>query len=48
MAGALQAAHLGALLEAQDNHLNNSATLLRDLRAAAFSLERMLEVESLA
>jgi len=50
MAGALQAAHLGALLETtpldpQDNQLDNSAILLRDLRAAARALERMLETE---
>ncbi len=50
MAGAVQAAHLGALLEAalgspQDNQLDNSATLLRDLRTAAQGLERMLEAE---
>jgi CheY-like chemotaxis protein len=50
MAGALQAAHLGALLEStplesQDNQLDNSAILLRDLRAAASALERMLEDE---
>jgi CheY-like chemotaxis protein len=50
MAGAVQAAHLGAILEAapidrKDNHLDNSATLLRDLRTAAEGLERMLEAE---
>ncbi len=50
MAGALQAAHLGALLEVapvgpQDNQLDNSATLLRDLRIAAQGLERMLDSE---
>jgi CheY-like chemotaxis protein len=50
MAGAVQAAHLGALLEAtsaapEDNQLDNSATLLRDLRTAAQGLERMLEAE---
>jgi CheY-like chemotaxis protein len=50
MAGALQAAHLGALLESapagsQDNQLDNSETLLRDLRAAAQGLERMLDSE---
>ena len=47
MAGALQAARLGALLEAaalesQGNCLVNSARLLRDLRVAASNLERML------
>jgi len=50
MAGALQAAHLGALLEntpleSEDNQLDNSAVLLRDLRTAARALERMLEAE---
>lgn len=50
MAGALQAARLGALLEAtpltaKDNQLDNSAILLSDLRAAALGLERMLNAE---
>jgi CheY-like chemotaxis protein len=50
MAGAMQAARLGALLEAlpagkQDNQLDNSAALLRDLRAAAQGLQRMLDAE---
>jgi len=50
MAGAMQAAHLGALLEStpiepKDNQLDNSAILLRDLRAASGVLERMLEAE---
>jgi CheY-like chemotaxis protein len=50
MAGAMQAARLGALLEAdaleaKDNQLDNSAGLLRDLRAAAEGLERMLDAE---
>ncbi len=50
MAGAMQAAHLGALLETtplepKDNQLDNSAVLLRDLRTAAGALERMLETE---
>ena len=48
MAGVLQAARLGAQLEAlpldpRSNHLDNSARLLADLRAAARNLERMLE-----
>jgi HPt (histidine-containing phosphotransfer) domain-containing protein len=48
MAGALQAAHLGSLLEAaplkpEDNQLDNSSALLRELRAAARGLERMLD-----
>ncbi len=50
MAGALQAARLGALLEKaplepKDNQLDNSAVLLHDLRAAARGLERMLDAE---
>ena len=50
MAGALQAARMGALLEEittdpDSNHLDNSMTLLGDLRAAARNLERMLEAE---
>jgi len=50
MAGAVQAARLGALLEtapsaAEDNHLDNSRALLRDLRAAARALQRMLDAE---
>lgn len=45
MAGALQAARLGALFESGDNQLDNSADLLRDLRAAARRLQHMLDVE---
>jgi CheY-like chemotaxis protein len=54
MAGALQAARLGALLEAgilgtgidaEGNQLDNNSSILRDLRAAAINLERMLEAE---
>ena len=50
MAGAVQAAHLGALLEAapletEDNQVDNSEALLRDLRDAAQGLERMLDAE---
>jgi CheY-like chemotaxis protein len=50
MAGALEAARLGALLEmganqAGDNHLDNRAALLRDLRTAARRLQNMLEAE---
>ncbi len=50
MAGALQAARLGALFEeltidADSNHLDNSMALLGDLRAAARNLERMLEAD---
>jgi CheY-like chemotaxis protein len=50
MAGALQAARLGALLEGassetESNQLDNRMALLGDLRAAARNLERMLEAE---
>lgn len=50
MAGAIQAARLGALFEdlpvdTESNHLDNSMALLSDLRAAARNLERMLEAE---
>lgn len=50
MAGAIQAARLGALLELvtldwKDNQLDNSAILLSDLRAAAQGLKRMLDAE---
>ena len=50
MAGAVQAAHLGALLEVtplnlKDNQLDNSTILLSDLRAAAQGLKRMLDAE---
>lgn len=45
MAGAQQAARLGALLESEpeDNHLDNIRGLLRDLRAAARGLQRILD-----
>jgi CheY-like chemotaxis protein len=50
MAGAMQVARLGALLESapsssEDNHLDNSRALLRDLRAAAQALQRMLDAD---
>jgi CheY-like chemotaxis protein len=50
LAGAVQAAHLGALFEAtttldDGNQLDNSMLLLYDLRAATKRLERMLETE---
>jgi CheY-like chemotaxis protein len=50
MAGAIQAARLGALFEetppdTESNHLDNSMALLGDLRTAARNLERMLEAE---
>jgi len=50
MAGALQVARLGALLESVncrsgDNQLDNSAALLNDLRAATHRLQNMLDAE---
>ena len=50
MAGAVQAARIGALFEdatlaSDGNQLNNSIRLLHDLRASARNLEHMLEVE---
>ena len=50
MAGALEAARLGALLEsapnsAGDNQLDNRQALLRDLRTAARRLKNMLDAE---
>lgn len=50
MAGALEAARLGALIEVWDyrtgdNQLDNREALLRDLRAAALRLKNMLDVE---
>jgi HPt (histidine-containing phosphotransfer) domain-containing protein len=50
MAGAIQAARIGALFEetppdTESNHLDNSMALLSDLRTATRNLERMLEAE---
>jgi CheY-like chemotaxis protein len=50
MAGALQAARVGALLEAlpldpEGNQLDNRASLLNDLRSATEALERILDAE---
>jgi HPt (histidine-containing phosphotransfer) domain-containing protein len=50
MAGALQAARVGALFEEdagdnESNHLDNRMALLADLRAATRNLERILESE---
>jgi CheY-like chemotaxis protein/HPt (histidine-containing phosphotransfer) domain-containing protein len=53
MAGALQAARIGALIEGGGievtgtgvNQVDNSAAVLRDLRAAAANLRRMLDAE---
>ncbi len=45
MAGAQQAARLGALLEAESDELNNSEAIRIELKTAAENLERMLRVE---
>ena len=45
MAGALQAARLGALLESESDQLYNSAKVLKDLHIATQNLERMLDTE---
>ena len=45
MAGARQAARLGALLEAESDELNNSTAIRLELKLAQENLERMLEVE---
>lgn len=45
MAGAMQAARVGALLEASSDQSDNNAALLRDLRHAIASLKRMLKAE---
>jgi HPt (histidine-containing phosphotransfer) domain-containing protein len=50
MAGATQAAALGALLEngaieSKGNQLDNNSPVLKDLRAATLALQRMLETE---
>jgi CheY-like chemotaxis protein/HPt (histidine-containing phosphotransfer) domain-containing protein len=45
MAGARQAARLGALLEAESDELSNSAAIRVELKLAQENLERMLEVE---
>jgi HPt (histidine-containing phosphotransfer) domain-containing protein len=45
MAGALQAAHLGARLEVESNHLDNGKVILDQLHSAARNLESMLKAE---
>ena len=45
MAGATQAARVGARLEAQGDQLDNVPTLLLELKAAGRNLRRMLEAE---
>lgn len=48
MVGAQQASSLGALLEAEGNHLDNNPVILHDLRSATDNLERMLGAGFLA
>jgi HPt (histidine-containing phosphotransfer) domain-containing protein len=45
MAGALEAARLGALLEAKGDQLDNVSQILVELKAATENLRRMLEAE---
>jgi len=45
MAGAVQAAHLGAFLETRSDQLDNCANALQQLYSATHRLERMLEKE---
>lgn len=45
LAGAMQAARLGARLEAAGDQLDNSKALLAELETARWNLERMLEAE---
>lgn len=45
MAGAMQAARIGARLEAAGDQLDNSKGLLAELETARLNLERMLEAE---
>jgi len=45
MAGARQAARLGALLESESDQLNNSGAIRHELKLAWENLERMLEME---
>jgi HPt (histidine-containing phosphotransfer) domain-containing protein len=45
MAGAMQAAHLGAQLEAGSDNLDHNVRVVGDLRDALRNLERMLKIE---
>jgi CheY-like chemotaxis protein len=45
MAGARQAATLGAMFESESDEMNNSAAIQLELKAALTNLERMLKVE---
>ena len=45
MAGALQAARLGRMLESGGDDLDNSKSILKELRASTRNLQRMLDVE---
>lgn len=45
MAGALEVARLGAMLEVESNQLDNSQAVLKELTIAVSNLQRMLEAE---
>ena len=45
MAGAMQAARIGAFFESSSDQLDNCALALRELYSATERLERMLEKE---
>ncbi|HEY1985356.1 MAG TPA: response regulator [Terracidiphilus sp.] len=45
MAGAMQAAHLGSLLETRGDHLDNVYAILLELKSAGRNLRRMLDTE---
>ncbi len=45
MAGAMQAAHLGSLLETRGDHLDNVYAILQELKTAVRNLRRMLDTE---
>jgi CheY-like chemotaxis protein/HPt (histidine-containing phosphotransfer) domain-containing protein len=45
MAGAMQAAHLGSLLETRGDHLDNVYAILQKLKTASRNLRRMLNIE---
>jgi hypothetical protein len=45
MAGAMQAAHLGAFFESASDQLDNCSQALQELYSATQRLERMLERE---
>ncbi len=45
MAGAMQAAHLGSMLETRGDHLDNVHAILQELKTARLNLRRMLDTE---